>query len=394
MTDLARPADAVQKNTLVAQRDVVFAFFGASWAFARSRGMIFSEDRLADELTGHEAVRRLLVCNPYRSVAGRMMGALGRRPNADFPEDAETFLYEPLRLRRTDPTDPSRSVARYEAKIRAAAQRRGLERPAMITGNPFLAGFGRFDWAGPVTYYAWDDWSASVPHSRWWPAIADAFAGIRANGRRVVSVTEAAERSIGPTGAHAVIANGVAPDDWRSPVPPAWFMELAAPRFVYAGSLDERIDVDQVVGIAKAFSAGSIVLAGSLLDEPHFEPLRELDNVHLVPWLPRTEITGVIAAADVCLVPHVRNSLTEAMSPLKVFEYLAAGRPVAAVDLPAIAQIDEPRLILAPVGGDLTAAAARALVLGPAGDPARLAFIEANSWTRRFEELLALALAD
>lgn len=395
MTDLARltPA-ATGAAPRAAPRDVVFTFFGASWSWAVWRGMIMPEDRFAQALLGSDAVRRLLVCNPYRSVAGRALAAAGRRPDAPFPERESAALYEPLRLRRSDPVDVDRSVRRYEDRVRAAARRRGLERPAIITTNPLLAGLGRFDWAGPVTYYAWDDWLASVPHRRWWPAIERSFAQVRELERRVVSVSDAAERRIAPTGPHAVIENGVSCEEWLAPPqPPAWFRALPGVRAVYAGSLDSRVDVRQVAQVAQALEGGSVVLVGSVMDEPHFAPLRALDNVHFIAWLPRAEITGVIAAADVCLVPHARNELTEAMSPLKVFEYLAAGRPVASVDLPPIARIDASRLVLAPAGGDLVPAVRRALELGPAPDDERICFLRRNGWDVRFEQLLDLALA-
>lgn len=395
MTDLARATGTtVGGAALAARRDVVFTFFGASWSFAVWRGMIMPEDRLAQALLGSDAVRRLLVCNPYRSVAGRVLATAGRRPDAPFPESDTASLYEPLRLRRFDPADAQRSIVRYEARLRHAARRRGLERPAVITTNPLLAGLGRFDWAGPVTYYAWDDWLASVPHRRWWPAIERSFAQVRELGRRVVSVSHAAERRIAPTGAHAVVENGVSPEEWLvPPPPPPWFQALPGVRAVYAGSLDTRVDVQQVAQVAAALEGGSVVLVGSVMDEPHFAPLRRLDNVHFIPWLPRAEITGVIAAADVCVVPHARNDLTEAMSPLKVFEYLAAGRPVASVDLPPIARIDASRLVLAPAGGDLVPAVRRALELRPAPESERIAFIHDNSWDVRFTQLLELALA-
>jgi len=35
-----------------------------------------------------------------------------------------------------------------------------------------------------------------------------------------------------------------------------------------------------------------------------------------------------VAACDVCIVPHLRDDLTGTMDPLKLYEYLAAGRPV------------------------------------------------------------------
>ena len=59
-----------------------------------------------------------------------------------------------------------------------------MDRPAVITAHPVLAGFGRFEWARSVTYYAWDDWSASVPHQRWWDAYEESFRRLRETGSR------------------------------------------------------------------------------------------------------------------------------------------------------------------------------------------------------------------
>ena len=64
----------------VGPRDVVFGFFSVSWAVAVERELIMPEDRLADALTRHPAVRRLLVADPYRSVLGRAADRVRRRP--------------------------------------------------------------------------------------------------------------------------------------------------------------------------------------------------------------------------------------------------------------------------------------------------------------------------
>jgi glycosyltransferase involved in cell wall biosynthesis len=286
-------------------------------------------------------------------------------------------------------------IARYEASIRRAAARLGVERPAVITGNPLLAGYGALEWAGPVTFYAWDDWTSDFHRPHLIPVFEDSFAEVRAKQRRVCAVSDAVLARIAPTGPHAVIPNGIEPAEWRDlGRPPEWFETLPRPRLLYVGSLENRVDVGQVEEVARAYPQGSVVLVGPLQDEAHFAGVDALANVVIRPGMaPRETVVRLIGAADVCLIPHVGNRLTEAMSPLKLYEYLAGGRPVAAVDLPPIAAV-EGRVALAPIGGELAPAVARALALGPASEPERLAFVERHAWSHRFEELIELALAD
>lgn len=80
------------------------------------------------------------------------------------------------------------------------------------------------------------------------------------------------------------------------------------------------------------------------------------------------------------------------MSPLKIFEYLAGGGPVAATDLPPLRGIEGP-LLLAPPGGDFVAAVREALATGPMQPAARQRFVADNAWSRRTDEVLALSLA-
>jgi hypothetical protein len=117
-------------------------------------------------------------------------------------------------------------------------------------------------------------------------------------------------------------------------------------------------------------------------------------NVTVRPRVSRAELTGLVAAADVGLIPHLRTELTEAMSPLKLYEYLAAGLPVAAVDLPGIAGVCRDRTRLAPAGVELPVAVEGALALGRWAEEERRGFIAENAWSRRFEGLLDVAFAD
>jgi teichuronic acid biosynthesis glycosyltransferase TuaH len=391
---MSQPSTVEHSRRATGARDVIFVLYSRSWAAAMADGLSFSEARLAAALPDDSRVGRLLLVNPSRSVAARVWRSL--RPRYPEPPRREhVHIHEPLRARVADPVDPRRSTIRYERSLRRAASRLGLKHPAVITANPLLAGFGAFDWTGPVTFYAWDDWTSDLHRPHLVPAFKESFAEVRAKRRRVCAVTEAVLERIGPTGPHAVIPNGIEPAEWRNMgEPPEWFARLPRPRLLYVGSLENRVDVDQVAEVALAYAEGSIVLVGPLQDEAHFSALSKHPNVVIRAGLaPRPDVVSLIGAAEACLIPHVGNRLTEAMSPLKLYEYLAGGRPVAAVDLPPIAAV-EGRVALAPVGGELAPAVAQALAFGPAPEAERLQFVARHAWSRRFDQLIGVALAE
>jgi teichuronic acid biosynthesis glycosyltransferase TuaH len=375
--------------TAAASRDVFFSFAYASWGTAVGRGMCFSEDRLAETLMQHPAVRRLLVAETPRSLPIKLVRDRVEPP-PPFPADERASLYSPLRLRRADPAGIAaneRVFAGWDAGARRAVARRGLERPAVITTHPLIAGFAPLEWAASVTFYAYDDLAESPPLRRLWPAYEEAYRRIRERGRAVVAVAPAILEKIRPSGPSAVVPNAVDPGEWSAPAP-AWFEALPGPRLLYVGSLESRIDVAAIARAARVMPAASFVLVGPMLDPPLFDDLRRLANVTIRPAVGRTEVVALVAAADACLIPHVRNHLTEAMSPLKLYEYLAGGAPVAALDLPPVRDVS-PRVV---IRDDLVEAIEAALALGRAPEDERRRFAADNSWASRQERIVEIAL--
>lgn len=376
--------------------DAIFTFDEITWAAAQRRGMCFPTDRVALAMSEDPRVERLLICDQPRSAPVKLAKEALRRP-ASFPASDRIHLYQPLRLRRRDPValgGLERSYARYGRRLRRAAARRGLTRPAVVTAHPFVAAFAELEWAGPITLLASDDWAAHPAYERWRPAYLAAYERIAERRLRVCAVTETIVERIEPRGPAAVVPNGVDPEEWRTiSAPPDWFAELPGPRFLYVGTLDSRLDVDAVVAVARAWPEGSIVLAGPRADRDHLAPLEREPNVTFPGPVPRAQVAALVHAADACLVPHRRLALTEAMSPLKIYEYLAGGGPVAATDLPPLRGIEGP-LTLVPSGEDFVAGVRRALDRGPMDEEERQRFVERNSWPRRTDAVLALALAD
>lgn len=378
------------------RRDVILTYSWAdTWGDATRRGMSMPSDRLLCTLTDHPAVSRLLAANPYRSWPIRVVRQAVRREPGFAVGRTDAKLVEPLRLRRRHPSSIpqiQRLYARYDRRLQIAAERFGMTSPVVITCNPFLAAYAPFTWSAPVTFYAFDDWAAYPPHRPWWPAYEAAYAEIRKLGRRVCAVSQTIIDRLAPTGEWVVMPNGLAPEEWQEPwIVPPWFEALPRPRFLYIGTLDSRLDTTAVLEIASAYSSGSVVLIGQVTEQSAMEPLRYARNVHFQDEVGRKAIAGLVHEADVCLLPHRRTPLTSAMSPLKLYEYLASGRPVAASDLPPVRAVDD-RVVIVPESASFADGVAQALELGAAPEDRRHEFLVQNSWARRHQAILDLAL--
>ena len=71
--------------------------------------------------------------------------------------------------------------------------------------------------------------------------------------------------------------------------------------------------------------------------ETDLAELMGLRNVHLLGPRPYGQLPSYLRGFDLALLPCPMNAYTRSMFQMKFFEYLAAGLPVVATDLPALA---------------------------------------------------------
>ena len=108
------------------------------------------------------------------------------------------------------------------------------------------------------------------------------------------------------------------------------FAHLARPLCAYVGVIDERIDLAIVERLAECVP--SVALVGPVVKiEPSAVPRRA--NVHCTGQMPYADLPALLAGTDVAIMPFARNAATEAISPTKTLEYLAAGKPVVSTSI-------------------------------------------------------------
>jgi glycosyltransferase involved in cell wall biosynthesis len=147
-----------------------------------------------------------------------------------------------------------------------------------------------------------------------------------------------------------LVANGVDADhyarvgDRALPIAPE-LEGIPHPIFGYTGTLHpDRLDVDMVESLARRISTGTSVLVGpSCLGEAAVRRLQETGRVKLLPAVKYRRVPEFMRAFDVCIVPHVVTDFTESLNPIKLWEYLAAGKPI--VSTPVAGFRDYPTLV-------------------------------------------------
>ncbi len=103
----------------------------------------------------------------------------------------------------------------------------------------------------------------------------------------------------------------------------------------YLGAIADWFDIDLVAAAARRFEAWDFVLVGSM-DHCDVSAVNQLDNVKLIGEVPYASAAGWVHSFDVALIPFQLNELTAHTNPVKVYEYLAAGKPVVATALPEV----------------------------------------------------------
>jgi glycosyltransferase involved in cell wall biosynthesis len=173
---------------------------------------------------------------------------------------------------------------------------------------------------------------------------------------------------------------------------PAAMAAIPRPRYGYSGLIGVRLDFGLLLEFARASQERSLVLIGKVDPrgcEDALAQLRALPNVHFLGEVPAAAVASHVAAFDVGLLPYAINRETQHISPLKLYEYLAAGKPVIATPIPAVRR-HEDMLVLAE---DATAFGTAGEALLAADDDAararRAAFAAANTWEHRVSQIAA-----
>ncbi len=174
--------------------------------------------------------------------------------------------------------------------------------------------------------------------------------------------------------APALMAPALTRDEARA----ATGLPAETPLLIYTGHVGPEKGTDALIALAAAVPEAQLVIVGVDDDSQERRWVEQCaqqagaNNLILVPRVGLREVARYLYAADCLVIPPTDAPLTRyrhTVLPMKVFSYLAAGRPILAPALPDIEEVltDNVNAVLVPPGGVAAQASAlRALLAEPA----------------------------
>ena len=172
---------------------------------------------------------------------------------------------------------------------------------------------------------------------------------------------------------------------------------LKRPVIGYVGGMHDALDYDLVNAMTALRPEWHWVFVGLQRGGPM---IQQRANVHMPGWIPHGELHRYVRAFDVCIIPYVESAASDHVFPTKLYEYLAAGRPVVSTRMPLVIAIqrEHPVFVTAPAAAPLFLEAVESAMLQNSEADARdrRALAALNDWELRIETLssfIELAIA-
>ncbi len=168
------------------------------------------------------------------------------------------------------------------------------------------------------------------------------------------------------------------PDDLKS---------IPHPRAVYVGALDDRFDVPLMGHLADALPGVHYIAIGPGTNLQKLASLGK-PNIHCLGPRPYQHIPGYLQHCDLALLPLTNQVANAGRSPMKLYEYAAAGLPVVSLATDEIRRRQEEFVYL--FSNETEAVSQIRRVLEEWTDKEAIARLSApHSWTSKTEELLS-----
>ncbi|PWJ56791.1 glycosyltransferase involved in cell wall biosynthesis [Dyadobacter jejuensis] len=178
--------------------------------------------------------------------------------------------------------------------------------------------------------------------------------------------------------------------DDRMPIHPL-YASITGPVVGYFGAIERRIDYPLLEATAKQLPDITFLLVGPVQQEYVPDSLVQCPNIIFYGPVPYSELPSVLKGFDVAIIPFKKDEVSRTIFPLKLFEYLGAGKPVVCTDF----NLDLAEFSMDTVAYCSTVPTFVAAIRNAASDKSpdsvkkRIDVARNNTWDRRVDEMSA-----
>lgn len=185
-----------------------------------------------------------------------------------------------------------------------------------------------------------------------------------------------------------LLRNAADASHFYNPMPVApELTSIRGPVIGYYGAISDWFDIRLIGQLAARRPDWTFVLIGHTFG-CDTSVVESLPNVMLLGEKPYERLPSYLHRFDVALIPFLENELTRATNPVKLYEYLAAGKPVVSTYLPELETVAAGLTLVARTPEDFEQAIERSLQQqGPREVQARMQFARSHTWEMRYIEL-------
>jgi teichuronic acid biosynthesis glycosyltransferase TuaH len=164
---------------------------------------------------------------------------------------------------------------------------------------------------------------------------------------------------------------------------------VGSPVIGYFGAIERRMDYDMLKSIFEMNQDKIFVFVGPVSDEFVPDWFRNMKNVKLTGPVPYDEMPAVVKGFDVALIPFKKDEVSKTIFPLKLFEYLGAGKAVVCTNFnPDLSEFTGDTVAYCSDAESFSLAIARALETdSDILKQRRLEIASQNTWERRVDEI-------
>jgi teichuronic acid biosynthesis glycosyltransferase TuaH len=167
---------------------------------------------------------------------------------------------------------------------------------------------------------------------------------------------------------------------------------LKKPIIGYLGTIERRINYPLLKEVIEKNPDKNFVFAGPLTAEFVPEWFNQIPNLHLLGRIPHEHTPNVIKGFDIAIIPFKKDEVSATIFPLKLFEYLGAGKPVISTNFnPDIEEFTNGTVLFCEDADSFSNAIENILATDNEEKKlARIAIAAENTWDKRASDISSL----